>query len=103
MRLLKEKEKKLLQCLLKEAGLKNIDLDGTRVIPLEDGGMGSLYFESVKARETRKMGKCIAEKQFYDDDGIPILVSINVDEQGELFELDIWKTDFSPVIKYPSC
>lgn len=103
MRLLKEREKKLVQCLLEEANLKEIDLDSINVIPLDDGGMGSLFFESIMPKSERRMKKQIVEKQFHDEDGTPILVSINVDERDELYELDIWKADFKPVVKYPSC
>lgn len=48
------------------------------------------------------MLKCVAELQFDDDDGVPILTSLNIDQDGKLFELDIWKVDYSPVIKYPA-
>lgn len=49
------------------------------------------------------MGKCLIDIQFYDEDNVPILVSLNSDEDGNLFELDIWRADFKPVVKYPSC
>ena len=48
------------------------------------------------------MYKCIAEKEFLDSDGVPISVTLNIDDDGLLYELDIWKVDFSPIIKYPN-
>ncbi len=32
---------------------------------------------------------------FVDEDGIDIIVSLNVDEKGILYELDVWKVDYS--------
>lgn len=63
---------------------------------MKDGGMGRLRFN----RE-RQFGKKIAEAEFTDEDGIPVSAVINLDDNGELFELDIWKTDFSPLKRYP--
>ena len=103
MRLLREDEKKLIQCLLKEVDFKAIDLDKIGVTPYDDGGMGSLWFESITPFENRRMAKVLINKEFHDEDGMPILVGLIADEQGELYELDIWKADFSPVIKYPFC
>ena len=46
-------------------------------------------------------GKQVSELQFVDQDGIDVLVSLYVDTQGEIFELDVWKTDFSQLIRFP--
>jgi hypothetical protein len=32
---------------------------------------------------------------------VPVSVALNLDEQGELYELDIWKMDFSPLQRIP--
>lgn len=103
LRSLNEPERNLVDCLLKEAGITLV-LDEQKVMEMNDGGMGSLYFvHPVKTYDQRSMGMCIAEKQFLDSDNTPILVSLNVDEEGLLFELDIWKADFSKVMVYPTC
>jgi len=69
---------------------------------MDDGGMGSIrFFHSDQVVEPRVMARRIAEKQFVDEDGVPILVSVNVDQDGRLFELDIWKADFSRVLRFP--
>jgi len=39
--------------------------------------------------------------KFEDIDGTPISISLNIDENNNLFELDIWRVDFNPVKKYP--
>jgi len=66
--------------------------------------MGSLYIiHPDKSRKGRFMSKAIAEREFLDEDNVPISVTINVDQDGDLFELDIWKVNFEPPVKYPSC
>lgn len=64
-----------------------------------DAGMGSLQFASGKAEP--RFGDVIGECQFDDEDGIPVIARLIVDEEGDLFELDVWKTDFSPLIRIP--
>ena len=64
---------------------------------MDDGGMGSLYFVRLdKARGRRRFGAQIAQTEFTDDGGTVVSVSLNDDQDGELFELDAWRTDFSP-------
>lgn len=73
-------------------------LEFLEVEPMDDGGMGSLYFpHPEKPRAERRFGKCIAQTEFTDDDDVVVSAALNVDQDGDLFELDLWKTDFSPV------
>lgn len=74
-------------------------LPTAEVEEMNDGGMGSLLFVSNK--KLRKFGSSIAEIQFDDVDKTPVLASIYLDEEGELFELDIWKVDFTPLKRIP--
>jgi hypothetical protein len=67
---------------------------------MQDGGMGSLRFRSTDHPAPR-FGRQIAEAEFTDEDGILVSAAVNLDETGELFELDIWKVDFSPLKRYP--
>ena len=67
---------------------------------MKDGGMGSLRFKDVDNGE-RSFGKKIAEAEFVDEDGIPVSVVVNIDNNGDLLELDLWKVDFSPLKRYP--
>lgn len=64
---------------------------------LSDGGMGSLKFLSGKAR--RRFGSIVQEKIYKDLDGIDVVVTLTSDNYGDLYELDIWKVDFSRVKK----
>ncbi len=106
-RLLKDTEKALLRQLFQKwegSGSVMDRLDSLEVTEMSDGGMGSLYFVSAaKTPHERRLGRRVAELQINDADEVPILASLNIDTEGELYELDIWKTDFRPVIRlYPA-
>ncbi len=68
-----------------------------KVKDMNDGGMGSLLFASSK--KDRRLGDVIARIQYQDEDGVTVLVSLNLDKEGELYELDSWKVDFSFLIR----
>jgi hypothetical protein len=69
---------------------------------LQDGKMGSLRFHhGTVTDEDRRLGTPILEGQFYDYDGTLVSLTVNVDGQGKLYELDLWKVDFSPTRKFP--
>jgi len=72
-----------------------------RVQDMPDGGMGSIKFYSGRPRSELEYGKQIAEAAFKDADGIPVSATLSVDEAGYLFELDIFKADGSPLVRYP--
>ncbi len=100
---LKEPERHLMERLLQQvednAALKR-QLAIAQVREMEDGGMGSLYFLHPKKTDTERLfGKRIAELQFKDADGVDILASLNLDTDGDIMELDIWKIDYSPTVK----
>ena len=79
------------------------DLDHYKVTTMKDGGMGSVRFtEHVSGRRIEKFGRELTTAYFSDSDGIPVSVAINIDPDGYLFELDVWKIDFSPLITWPS-
>jgi hypothetical protein len=67
---------------------------------MSDGGMGSLRFRAADNRR-RRFGRKIAEAEFADEDGTFVSAVMNLDEYGEVFELDIWRVDFSPLRRYP--
>jgi hypothetical protein len=97
-------EERLIELLVKKSSLvvpANWE-KGLIVRPMNDGMMGSLYlFSQGKIIEGRKFGKRISDFQFTDIDGIEVIASLNVDSYGNLFELDIWKTNFGKLIKLP--
>lgn len=97
-------EERLLDLLVKKSSIAIPEnwKDGLLVRPMDDEGMGSLYlFPQGKVIEGRVLGEQISDFQFTDLDGIEVIASLNVDNNGNLFELDIWKTDFGKLLKFP--
>lgn len=100
---LTDKEIKLITALVRESSKANEivgSLSERLVQDMDDGGMGSLRFVYTDNR-IRRFGKKIADAEFNDEDGVPVSATMNVDDIGALFELDIWKGDFSPLKRYP--
>jgi len=92
MRKLNLTEIEIITKLLDIAKLQ-IDITQLLVNPVDDGGMGSLSIG--ENYDNRQLGEQVAEYMFKDLDGTPVSAALNVDESGELYELDIWKVDFS--------
>jgi len=97
-------EKAILEYFIKEGSLQlpNGWNQNLLVQQMDDGGMGSflVFQNSYDMDVKRKFGKQVDEFEFVDDDGIPILVSLNADQQDEPFEVDIWKVNYKPVINF---
>jgi len=74
-------------------------ISGVRVRDMPDGGMGSIKFRQRPKKPG--LGKAIAEGAFRDADGVPVSVTLNLDGDGELLDLDVFKADFSPLVRYP--
>lgn len=60
---------------------------------MDDGGMGSLRIG--RADPGRYFERELVEGWYLDDDDVPSSVSINLDQFGDLYEVDSWKVDFS--------
>ena len=76
-------------------------LAAVKVQDMPDGGMGSLKFFNGRPRSELEYGKEIAEAAFRDVDGVAVSLSLSVDKAGNLFELDVFKADGSPLVRYP--
>ena len=76
------------------------DIDTIFVEDMEDGGMGSLIFIN-DAHIERQLGETISEAEFFDKDGSLVSVALNLDSNGELYELDIWKVNFNKLEHIP--
>jgi hypothetical protein len=77
-------------------------LRNAEVRDMPDGGMGSIQFCSgALTSSQRTFGEEIAEGAFRDADGTPVSVTLDLDDRGDLFELDVFKADGSPLIRYP--
>ena len=104
MRKIKPEELTLLKCLLKAHIDDFPTLSELLVVDKDDGGMGSLLIVDTNREgfNNRIYGSTYCQKQFLDDDGVKVLVSLELDDKGSLFELDIWKTNFDRLKKYPT-
>lgn len=97
-------EERLLELLVKKSSMPILEnwKDGLLVQPMDDGDMGSLYlFPKGKVTEGREFGEQISDFQFTDLDGVEVIASLNVDKNGNLLELDIWKTNFGKLSEFP--
>ena len=104
LRKLTEAEEGFLQFMIEKAKLKmKEDWKLTiRAAPMDEGGMGSLVlFPNGTQSGSRSFGRTAAEYEFKDADRATVVASLNLDQAGELFELDIWKTTFEPLIRFP--
>jgi len=76
-------------------------MDELLVREMDDGGMGSLYISSTEsAPENRVFGRQASEYFFDDLDGVKVIASLYLDKEDRLFEIDMWKTDFSPLKRW---
>jgi hypothetical protein len=74
-------------------------VDQVRVQALDDGAMGSLRLLLGQPDAGQVFGRQVAEYQFTDTDGVKVIASLNVDQHGVPFELDVWKVDFTATNK----
>ena len=104
IRKINKTEKETLEYLIKQAKLlvSEKEYQNMLVQKMNDGGMGSFYIfqDSSDIGVKRNFGKQVSEFEFVDDDGVLVSVALNIDNQSKLLEIDVWKTDFSPVINF---
>lgn len=91
-------ELRLLTVLSTIARLEDPDawVGSLRVRDMSDGGMGSLELDVTRPKRGGSI-ICLAAVQFTDSDGIEVIASLNGTEERVPFEVDVWKTDFSPL------
>ncbi len=77
--------------------------EGLVVMRLSDGRMGSLRLipRGVDSR-LQQFGRQLLHADCHDIDGVPVSITVNLDKNGHLYELDIWKVDFSDLVRFPS-
>lgn len=102
---MKAQERVLLEALLRltpQGPIHLSILDATAVSSMDDGGMGSFTLFPPNVPKDRHFGMELVMAQFEDTDGVPVSITVNLDNHGSLYEVDIWKTDNSPLISWPS-
>jgi len=75
-------------------------LEDAMVVDMNDGGMGGIRFCDQNGNK-RVLGRQISEATYVDKDGVPVSLTLNIDQQDKIFELDIWKADNSTLKSYP--
>ena len=74
---------------------------GLKVVEMNDGGMGSLLLMPVGQVNTKRLFKAqISDVIFKDLDGIDVIVSLNIDQDDFLYELDVWKVNYDKLISF---
>lgn len=105
LRVLSQKETKLIEYLIRKAKLKIDPNWKVNIVAgeMSDGRMGSLklFPENTQNGERDYIPQSVSECEFYDVDGVQVIASLFLDIHGNLYELDIWKVDFSELISLP--
>lgn len=76
-------------------------LSSALVADMQDGGMGSIRFLTSEHAPARHFGRAITQAEYIDEDGVLVSIVVNVDQKDDLYEVDFWKVDFSPLKRYP--
>lgn len=99
-----KEEERLLDCLINKSKFifPSNWKEHLLVSNINDGNMGSLYLSySQSVDPCRSFYKSVSECNFYDSDGVFVVVTLNIDRDGVIFELDVWKVDFTPLKTIP--
>lgn len=71
------------------------DLAVTQVEDVHVVGMGGVRFLSGR---TQLFGCDVATTTLADADGVPVIATLRAEDHDQIFELELWKVDFSPII-----
>ena len=84
--------------------LHGLGLSPTALVEeMPDGGMGSLRFVvPMPENSGRRLAEVFAQGEFNDADDVLVSFTVNLDEKGRLFELDLWRVDFEPLQRLPT-
>lgn len=99
MRKLNSHELPLVAYLFAAAG-RSDDLGELVVEAMDDGGMGSLAIS--RDDPTLRFGRCVAQCEFLDADGVKVQAALNCDTSDMPMEVDVWKVNFSPIVQWPN-
>lgn len=97
---IREEERKLVRFLLSKCGMSEEEFPVSGWVNDYEGGvMGSINFAG--SNPDLYQGDLI-QAEYTDADGTGVIITLTVDTQGKLLDLDFWKTDFSALIRYPT-
>lgn len=98
-RLIKDKEKELINFLLKQMNLRPEDYPIDEYVDEYEGGkMGSISLGG----DVDAYAGDIIQVEYIDSDQIPVVITLTKDGKNHLLDLDFWKVDFSKLIEYPT-
>lgn len=98
-RKIRENEKELIVFLLEKLNLNVADYPiNEDVFEYEGGKMGSI---SLNNNPDAYAGDLI-QVEYIDTDNMPVMITLTHDTEGQLLDLDFWKTDFSKLLNYPT-
>ena len=94
--------RQMVEILIKNSQSENKDYKfSDEIFYFEDGKMGSFGFV-YGSNEYIGGGKHISDIEFYDIDGILCVATMFAYDNNFVDSVDIWKVDFSPLIKIPT-
>ena len=93
--------RQMVEILIKNSQNDNKDYKfSDEIFYFDDGKMGSFGFV-YESNEYIGGGKYISDIEFYDIDGILCVATMFAYDNNFVDSVDIWKVDFSPLIKIP--
>ena len=93
--------RQMVEILIKNSQSDNKDYKfSDEIFYFDDGKMGSFGFV-YESNEYIGGGKYISDIEFYDIDGILCVATMFAYDNNFVDSVDIWKVDFSPLIKIP--
>jgi hypothetical protein len=97
-RKIRQNERELIAFLLEKLNLNVADYPiNEEVFEYEGGKMGSI---SMNNNPDAYAGDLI-QVEYIDTDETLVMITLTHDTEGQLLDLDFWKTDFSKLLKYP--
>jgi hypothetical protein len=98
-RVLREEEKIIIQFLLSKLPATATEYSISDTVEEYEGShMGSINLNNPNAD---LYDKDLIQAEYTDADKIPVVLSLTVDKNNQLLDLDFWKSDFSRLITYP--
>jgi hypothetical protein len=96
---IRSEEKIVIEFLLVKLNLSLSEYPIANTVEEYEGShMGSINLNNPNAD---LFDKDLIQAEYTDADKIPVVLSLTVDKNNQLLDLDFWKSDFSRLVKYP--
>ncbi len=100
MRTIREEEKKIIEFLLTIKGFNHAEFPISESVHEYEGGvMGSI---SMQDSDGSNYSHDLIQAKYIDTDNTPVVITLTLDKEGKLLDLDFWKEDFSKLLLYPT-